>query len=303
MKFKEGTRGALQKKERRKGVGEAAEKEEREEKNRDPTGRVGFSIGMDVKATAKGAEVWFQNRRSKERRMKQLSSMGARRHFFRSPRRAMRPLRPGMSPDGLDDSPDMVSGPNSGYTYFSDSGSPGDFGYGAQPGFYDFFPGQPPPDGMAYHGVLGPGQNVPPPPTSMEQPLNAVVGPAPQFQLHEILWVAVSSTVGHRVERRHHLQSVCLQDVVLVDQTDEKSGWSVLQHPPYSPDLGPSDFYLFGPLKQHLGGKHFADDDDVQHDVLLWMGQQPKEFYAAGIGALLKRWDKCINIGGDYVKK
>ncbi|GIX82351.1 homeobox domain-containing protein [Caerostris darwini] len=67
----------------------------------------------------KGLRVWFQNRRSKERRMKQLSSMGARRHFFRSPRRAMRPLRPGMSPDGLDDSPDMVSGPNSGYTYFS----------------------------------------------------------------------------------------------------------------------------------------------------------------------------------------
>ncbi|GFV18127.1 homeobox domain-containing protein [Trichonephila clavipes] len=63
--------------------------------------------------------VWFQNRRSKERRMKQLSSMGARRHYFRGPRRAMRPLRPGMSPDGIDDSPDMMSGPNSGYTYFS----------------------------------------------------------------------------------------------------------------------------------------------------------------------------------------
>ncbi|GBL94142.1 hypothetical protein AVEN_163476-1 [Araneus ventricosus] len=29
--------------------------------------------------------------------------------------------------------------------------------------------------------------------------------------------------VGLRVERRHHLQSVCLQDVVLVDQTDENS--------------------------------------------------------------------------------
>ncbi|GBM53548.1 hypothetical protein AVEN_254439-1 [Araneus ventricosus] len=28
-------------------------------------------------------------------------------------------------------------------------------------------------------------------------------------------------TVGLRVERRHHLQSVCLQDVVLVEQTDE----------------------------------------------------------------------------------
>ncbi|GBO45241.1 hypothetical protein AVEN_4682-1, partial [Araneus ventricosus] len=43
----------------------------------------------------------------------------------------------------------------------------------------------------------------------------------------------------------------------------------------------------------------FGDDDDVQHEVLLWMRQQTKEFYAAGIGALRKRWDKCINIGGD----
>lgn len=32
----------------------------------------------------------------------------------------MRPLRPGMSPDGLDDSPDMVGGHNAaGYAYFS----------------------------------------------------------------------------------------------------------------------------------------------------------------------------------------
>ncbi|GBN11126.1 hypothetical protein AVEN_169878-1 [Araneus ventricosus] len=60
---------------------------------------------------------------------------------------------------------------------------------------------------------------------------------APQFQLHKILWGAVSSTAGLHVEGRHHLQSVCLQDVVLVDQTDEKSDWSVLQQPPYTPDF------------------------------------------------------------------
>ncbi|GBL66719.1 hypothetical protein AVEN_138150-1 [Araneus ventricosus] len=81
------------------------------------------------------------------------------------------------------------------------------------------------------------------------------------------------------------------------------SGWSLIQHPPYSPDLAPSDFHLFGPLKRHIGGKHFADDEDIQHELLLWMRQQPKEFYAAGTGALIKRWDKCINIGGDYVAK
>ncbi|KAH8041460.1 hypothetical protein HPB51_015822 [Rhipicephalus microplus] len=69
------------------------------------------------------AEVWFQNRRSKERRMKQLSTLGARRHFFRSPRRVMRSLRPGMSPDGLDDSPEMGPGPpSSAFGYFSANG-------------------------------------------------------------------------------------------------------------------------------------------------------------------------------------
>lgn len=52
-------------------------------------------------------QVWFQNRRSKERRMKQLSALGARRHFFRSPRR-MRALR-----GDLDDAEMM--GPGFGY--------------------------------------------------------------------------------------------------------------------------------------------------------------------------------------------
>ncbi|GBO10849.1 hypothetical protein AVEN_146744-1 [Araneus ventricosus] len=80
-------------------------------------------------------------------------------------------------------------------------------------------------------------------PTNVECTYPIILSAA-QFQLHKILSVAVSSIVGLRVERRHHLQSVCLQDVVLVDQTDEKSGWSVLQHPPYSPDLAPSNFHL-----------------------------------------------------------
>jgi len=30
---------------------------------------------------------------------------------------------------------------------------------------------------------------------------------------------------------------------------------------------------------------------------------QPKEFYAAGFQGLVKRWDKCLNLNGDYVEK
>jgi hypothetical protein len=37
--------------------------------------------------------------------------------------------------------------------------------------------------------------------------------------------------------------------------------------------------------------------------VLKWLRQQSKDFYAAGFEALVKRWDKCICVGGGYVKK
>jgi hypothetical protein len=36
--------------------------------------------------------------------------------------------------------------------------------------------------------------------------------------------------------------------------------------------------------------------------VRKWLRQQSKDFYAAGFDALVKRWDKCINIGGGYVE-
>jgi histone-lysine N-methyltransferase SETMAR len=79
--------------------------------------------------------------------------------------------------------------------------------------------------------------------------------------------------------------------------------WEVLQHPPYSPDLAPSDLHLFGPLKHHLSGKGFPDDDAVERAVRAWFQQQPKECYAAGFQGLARRWDKCLNLCGDDVEK
>ncbi|UYV76885.1 hypothetical protein LAZ67_14002293 [Cordylochernes scorpioides] len=44
----------------------------------------------------------------------------------------------------------------------------------------------------------------------------------------------------------------------------ENFKWEFFTHPPYSPELAPSDFHLYPALKWHLGGKHFANDDEVQ---------------------------------------
>lgn len=80
-----------------------------------------------------------------------------------------------MSPDALDDSPEMV--PSGGFGYFSDNSNQGDFGYGSQT-FYDFFSGQQVP-----HGGQGPdglgyplGAHSPAVPSSMEQPMPGPMG-------------------------------------------------------------------------------------------------------------------------------
>jgi hypothetical protein len=38
-------------------------------------------------------------------------------------------------------------------------------------------------------------------------------------------------------------------------------------------------------------------------EVTAWFRQEPEEFYAAGFQELVKRWDKCLNVQGDYVEK
>jgi histone-lysine N-methyltransferase SETMAR len=83
----------------------------------------------------------------------------------------------------------------------------------------------------------------------------------------------------------------------------KKLQWTVLPHPPYSPDLAPSDFHLFGKLKETLRGNHYASIADVQGAVHTWIKQTPKEFFEVGIFNLVSRWQKCIAGDGDYVEK
>jgi len=39
-------------------------------------------------------------------------------------------------------------------------------------------------------------------------------------------------------------------------------------HPPYSPDLAPSDFHLSPKLKEFLGGKRFGSDEELENPVI-----------------------------------
>ncbi|GBM09283.1 hypothetical protein AVEN_129823-1, partial [Araneus ventricosus] len=47
----------------------------------------------------------------------------------------------------------------------------------------------------------------------------------------------------------------------------DQFGWEIFGHPPYSPDLAPSDFHLFLKLKEFLGGKRFGSDEELENAV------------------------------------
>lgn len=80
-------------------------------------------------------------------------------------------------------------------------------------------------------------------------------------------------------------------------------GFDQLSHPPYSPDLAPSDFYLFRHLKKHLRGTRFFDDDELKQAAESYLDSMPEDFYFAGINELFDRCRKCIDVKGDYVEK
>ena len=51
------------------------------------------------------------------------------------------------------------------------------------------------------------------------------------------------------------------------------------------------------------GRTSIDDEHPAGRPVCAWFRQQPQEIYAAGFQGLVKRWDKCLNLYGDYVEK
>ncbi|GBN35982.1 hypothetical protein AVEN_9170-1 [Araneus ventricosus] len=77
----------------------------------------------------------------------------------------------------------------------------------------------------------------------------------------------------------------------------------MLDHPPHSSDLAPSDLQLFLYLKRHLAGQNFHDDDEIKNEVEMWFRQQAVDFYDCWIQKLVPKLNKCLDNGGNFVEK
>jgi len=79
--------------------------------------------------------------------------------------------------------------------------------------------------------------------------------------------------------------------------------YELLEHPPYSPDLAPSDFCLFLKLKLFLAGQRFSSNQEAIAVVERYFVDLMKNHYRDGIMALGHHWNKCISLKEDYVEK
>lgn len=81
----------------------------------------------------------------------------------------------------------------------------------------------------------------------------------------------------------------------------KKLQFELLPQPQYSPDLVPSDYYLFENLRKWLQGKRFQSHNDVQKEINAYFEDLSDEYYAKGIQMLEDRWTKCIALDGNYI--
>ena len=112
-----------------------------------------------------------------------------------------------------------------------------------------------------------------------------------------------SSVVHCAINVRDETSSSCRTTLAPTSEAIAKMGWEVLPHLSYSLDLAPSDYHLFGFVKDQLRGQRYETTEAIQKAVRKCLRTAGTEFYRTGIFKLPERWKKCVQRSGDYVEK
>jgi len=77
---------------------------------------------------------------------------------------------------------------------------------------------------------------------------------------------------------------------------------TVFDHPPYSPDLVPADYFLLPKVKSNLKRRFFDSISDTQKAVTSTLNTIEKDDFYKGIQKLYDRADLCVQLQGIYVE-
>ncbi|XP_025161357.1 histone-lysine N-methyltransferase SETMAR-like [Harpegnathos saltator] len=78
-------------------------------------------------------------------------------------------------------------------------------------------------------------------------------------------------------------------------------GWDILPHPPYSPDLSPTSYHIFRPLRDSMEEKTFNDEEAIKNHVDWFFANKCQIFYESGITMLETKWQMVIDKNGHCI--
>ncbi|EFN76727.1 Histone-lysine N-methyltransferase SETMAR, partial [Harpegnathos saltator] len=87
---------------------------------------------------------------------------------------------------------------------------------------------------------------------------------------------------------------------IMVREFLTKKGIIVIDHPPYSPDLAPCDFWLFPKLKLAMKGNRFDTIPVIQKTSTAILKAIPTDEYKKCFEKFVERFQRCIDSEGDY---
>ena len=76
----------------------------------------------------------------------------------------------------------------------------------------------------------------------------------------------------------------------------------MIEHPPYSPDLAPADYFLFPKVKSALAGMYLTQET-FKKEWEWAVRTIKKEEFTTAFQRWLERCSKCIDVEGHYVEK
>jgi histone-lysine N-methyltransferase SETMAR len=85
-----------------------------------------------------------------------------------------------------------------------------------------------------------------------------------------------------------------------LQKIEELEGIELLLHPTFSPDLAPSDYYLFRSMAQFLRGKKFKSLADLEVAVEEFFASEDKEWFYQAFMELAEKWAKTTEHEGLY---
>ena len=91
-------------------------------------------------------------------------------------------------------------------------------------------------------------------------------------------------------------------NATIVKQFSAQRKVTVLGHPPYSPDLASTVYFLFPKVKSHLKGRLFDSISDIQKAVTSTLNTIAKDDFYKGIQKLYDRANLCVQLEGTYVE-